>query len=156
MYHLPNNALNPYISLWKKIISLTWHQDLISHYSSILISSLTPLQSLCFSLSHHLSGNLWNSDTNLLYTLCVCNMVTFLEFSLCLGYSYSLNHSLQGRKNDWILKIAFLNILVREPIHGYDDLNDQLFRERYILQPIQVPLRLCKNKTVNGRIIQAG
>ena len=121
----------------------------------ILISSLTPLQSLFFSLSHHLSGNLWNSGTNLLSTLCVC-LVTFLKFSLCLGYSYSLNHPLQERKNDWILKIAFFNILVREPIHGYNDLNDQLFRERYTLHPIQVPLRVCKNKTANGRITKAG
>ena len=167
----------------------------------ILISSLTPLQSLFFSLSHHLSGNLWNSGTNLLSTLCVCLvtflkfslclgysyslnlstsvyfltifqviwnsgtkllstlcvcLVTFLKFSLCLGYSYSLNHPLQERKNDWILKIAFFNILVREPIHGYNDLNDQLFRERYNLHPIQVPLRVCKNKTANGRITKAG
>lgn len=130
---------------WGSHLTLLFHTYLLINSSSV--SVIQP-----FSPS---SGNLWNSGTNLLSTLCVC-MVTFLKFSLCLGYSYSLNHPLQERKNDWILKFAFFNTLVREPIHGYDDLNGQLFRERYILHPIQVPLRVCKNKTENGRKTKAG
>lgn len=87
-------------TLMKKFSSLTWHQDLISHYSSIFISSSTPLQSLCFSLSGHLSGNLWNSGTNLLSTLCVC-MVTFFKIFTLPGVQL-FPQSSSSRKKEWL------------------------------------------------------
>ena len=129
-----------------------------SHLILLSISSLTPLQSLCFSLSGHLSGNLWNSGTNLLSTLCVCMVTFFFFFNFHFTWGTVIPSITFFKKERMIeySNLSFFNILVREPIHGYDDFNDQLFTERYILHPIQVPLRVCKNTTANGRIIKAG